>query len=149
LIRPEAWLVAYAINPSAVMGIWGAMFFGLLVGIVFLILQGSVMLWVGNPFVAASYLILSSVTFALLKKLIALRAKKRLLLDEKSKPSFSEISLSIPMFIALAVAIYLWIFGLISLIYTNFTVLLVVSIFSLLVYFAWDFVSSWFKPKRS
>lgn len=147
MIKPDTWLLAYAINPKAVMSIFGIMasFWGAL--ILFVILASSVSFWLVSPFTASLYLLIASVIYSLLKFLIASRSKKLVAIGEGDRSTLAEIVLAIPMFISLAVATYLWIFGFISLIYSNFYVLLGFVVMAISLYFFWDFFRPWISSR--
>lgn len=148
MIRPDTLLLAFAINPTVMMGLFSnivGLFFLLML---FLFFIGSVTLWLEFPASTATYLLLSSSVYAILKALIATRARKISDSGEELKLGFSEIVLSIPMGIALAIALYLWCVGFISLIYSNFYILIFIGIIIAAVYFLWDFIQPWIPKSK-
>jgi len=149
MIRPEALLIAFVLAPGAMFNILGfisLLFFSL---IIFSFFVASVRLWLEFPASTAMYLILSSSIYAFLKATLAARARKIVDLGEEPKVGISEIVLSIPMGIALIVAVYLWCVGFISLIYSNFYILLFIGAAIVTAYFLRDFIYPWIaQPKQ-
>jgi len=149
MIRPEAWLIAYAVNPAATLNLVGLYFFGVFIAIIFVFFLEMVRLWLAFPAQTAMNLILWSSLYAVLKAILSARTRKIIALGGEPRLGFSEIILSIPMVIALIVSVFLVCVGLLSLIYSNFYILLFLGAAIATAYFLLDFIYPWIaQPKQ-
>lgn len=149
MIRPEALLLAFAVAPAAMMNFVGLICLLFFFFIIFAFFAASVGTWLEFPVQTATYLILSSGVYVALKVTLAARAKKIISSGGGEEISFATILLSIPMFISLAVATYLWCVGFISLIYSNFYILLSVGGTAVSFFLLWDFLRPWISSSKS